>query len=170
LVKLAVGEAVVYGTHGIGHVVARKEQKTDGVVREVVVLELDEGLTVTLPLERAHEQLRPVASRAEVSRLSEMLRADRDLSFDPWLSRRRGTLEKLASGTLAGLAEIVSEGAQRERLRLASGSGSRLPTAERDVFPKARGLPSSEIALALSLPTGAAEEWIDEQLDRPTRD
>lgn len=75
-------------------------------------------------------------------------------------------MEKLQAGTLDGLAEIVSEGAQRERLRLASGATSRLPTAERDVFLKARGLLSDEIALALSLPTSAAEDWIDEQLAR----
>ncbi len=164
--RLAVGDAVVYGAHGVGHIAARKEQVADGVTREVVVLELDDGLTVTLPLERAREQLRPVASKADVTRLRETLREDRDLSFDPWLSRRRDTMEKLQAGTLDGLAEIVSEGAQRERLRLASGATSRLPTAERDVFLKARGLLSDEIALALSLPTSAAEDWIDEQLAR----
>jgi RNA polymerase-interacting CarD/CdnL/TRCF family regulator len=165
--KLAVGDAVVYGTHGAGHVVKRKQQVADGVSREVVVLELEDGLAVTLPLERARELLRPVASRADLRRLREMLREDRDLSSDPWLSRRRETMEKLTAGTLAGLAEVVSEGAQRERLRQASGATPRLPTAERGVFLKARGLLSGEIALALSLPASAAEDWIDEQLARP---
>lgn len=164
--KLAVGDAVVYGTHGIGRIVARKKHVVRGVASEIVVLELAEGLTVTLPLERAREQLRPVASKADVSRVRATLRQDRSLSFDPWLSRRRETLEKLTAGTLAGLAEIVSEGAQRERLRLASGGPSRPPTAEREIFVKARCLLSGEIALALSLPPSAAEEWIDEQLDR----
>ena len=74
------------------------------------MLELGEGLTVTLPLERARAQLRPVASKAEVSRVQDTLREERSLSFDPWLSRRREMLAKLAAGTLAGLAEIVSEG------------------------------------------------------------
>lgn len=74
--RLAVGDAVVYGAHGVGHIAARKEQVADGVTREVVVLELDDGLTVTLPLERAREQLRPVASKADVTRLRETLRED----------------------------------------------------------------------------------------------
>jgi CarD family transcriptional regulator len=166
--KLAVGDAVVYGTHGIGRVVERKKQGVQGDSREIVVLELADGLTVTLPLERAREQLRPVASKADVSRVREMLRQDRDLSFDPWLSRRRETLEKLAAGTLEGLAEIVSEGAQRERIRLANGGTARLPTAEREVFVKARGLLCGEIALALSLQASAADDWIEEQLEPPT--
>lgn len=165
--RLAVGDAVVYRTYGVGRITARTEQVADGVGREIVVLVLEEGLTVTLPLELAREQLRPVASRADVSRLRRTLREERSLSFDPWLSRRRETLAKLRAGTLAGLAEIVCEGAQRERLRLASGVTSRLPTAEQEVFLRARGLLSGEIALALSVPTSTAEGWIDEQLARP---
>jgi CarD family transcriptional regulator len=165
--ELAVGDAVVYATHGIGRIVERKEQVVQGTAREIIVLELAEGLTVTLPLERAREQLRPVASKADVKLVRETLREDRSLKFDPWLSRRRETLEKLNAGTLAGLAEIVSEGAQRERLRVANGSGSRLPTAEREIFVKARELLSGEIALALALQPTAADDWIEEQLSRP---
>lgn len=161
--KFAVGDAVVYGTHGIGRVISREKQ---GAAGELVVLELGEGLTVTLPLERAREQLRPVASKADLSRVQDTLREERSLSFDPWLSRRREMLEKLAAGTLAGLAEIVSEGAQRERIRVANGSAPRLPTAERDVIVKARELLSGEIALALSLQPTDADDWIEQQLSR----
>jgi RNA polymerase-interacting CarD/CdnL/TRCF family regulator len=162
--KLAVGDAVVYGTHGIGRVVARKKLPGTG---EIVVLELGDGLTVTLPIERAREQLRPVASKADVKLVQKTLREERSLSSDPWLSRRRETMEKLTAGTLTGLAEIVSEGAQREHARLASGNTSPLPTAERAIFVKARELLSGEIALALSLQQNAADEWIEEQLARP---
>ena len=163
---LVVGDAVVYGTHGIGRVVARKKQGAKGAV-ETVVLELAGGLTVTLPLERAREQLRPVATKADVRRVRETLREDPRLSLAPWLSRRRDVLEKLAAGTLEGLAEIVSEGAQRERVRLENGGKSQLPTAERQVFVKARGLLAGEIALALSLESSSADDWIEEQLARP---
>ena len=162
--KFAVGDAVVYGTHGIGRVISRTKQ---GAAGELIVLELGEGLTVTLPLERAREQLRPVASKADLRRVQDTLREERSLSFDPWLSRRREMMEKLAAGTLAGLAEIVSEGAQRERIRVANGSAPGLPTAERDVFVKARGLLSGEIAFALSLEPTAADDWIEQQLSRP---
>ena len=162
--KFAVGDLVVYGTYGIGRVVSRQKQRAGG---EIIVLELSDGLTVTLPLERAQARLRALASKAEVGRVKDTLREERSLSFDPWLSRRREMLEKLAAGTLAGLAEIVSEGAQRERIRLANGSPPRLPTAERGVFLKARELLSGEIALALSLQPAAADDWVEQQLARP---
>ena len=163
-VEFTVGDAVVYGTHGIGRVISRKKQ---GAAGELVVLELGEGLTVTLPLERAREQLRPVASKADVRRVRDTLREEPSLSFDPWLSRRRALMEKLAAGTLADLAEIVSEGAKRERIRVANGNAPRLPTAEHGIFVKARELLSKEIALALALPPAAADDWLERQLARP---
>jgi CarD family transcriptional regulator len=165
-VKLAVGDLVVYGNHGVGRVAARKEQTALGTTREVVVVELDESLTVTLPLELAREQLRPLASEADVRLVRETLRDDRVLSVDPWLSRRRGTLEKLTGGNPIQLAEIVSEGAQRERIRRAKGGKTQLSTGEREIFVKARRLLSGEIALALGIQPDAADGWIDEQLAR----
>ena len=117
-VKFDVGDLVVYGTHGIGRIAAREERAVLGAAREVVVIELEDGLTVTLPLERAREQLRALASEADVRHVRKELRADRDLSLSPWLSRRQAALDKLSSADPVNLAEIVSEGAQRERLRL----------------------------------------------------
>jgi CarD family transcriptional regulator, regulator of rRNA transcription len=166
-VKLAVGDLVVYGTHGIGRVVARKEQAVLGTTREVVVIELEDGLTVTLPLERAREQLRPLATEADVRRVRKTLRDDRALSIGPWLSRRQATLQKLTGADPVQLAEIVSEGAQRERMRLAKGSKPQLSAGEREIFVKARKLLSGEIAQALGIQPSAADGWIDEQLGRP---
>ena len=51
-VKLAVGDAVVYPAHGVGHVVARERRMVQGGMQEVLVLELAEGLSVTLPISR----------------------------------------------------------------------------------------------------------------------
>ena len=166
-VKLAVGDLVVYGTHGIGRIAARKEQAVLGTAREVVVVELEDGLTATLPLERAREQLRPLASEADVRHVRKELRADRDLNIGPWLSRRQAALDKLTSADPVKLAEIVSEGAQRERMRLASGSKPQLSAGEREIFVKARKLLSVEIAQALGMQPAAADGWIDEQLARP---
>lgn len=166
-VKLAVGDVVVYGNHGIGRVSARKQQTVLGATREVVVLTLEGDLTVTLPLELAQTQLRPLASKADLRRVEETLLADGELSTDAWLSRRRATMEKLAGGDPVQLAEIVSEGAQRERLRSAKGAKPQLSSGEREIFTKARRLLSGEIALALGIQPAAADGWIDEHLARP---
>ncbi len=165
-VKLGVGDLVVYGTHGIGRITARKEQLVFGAKREVVVIELEDGLTATLPVDRAHEQLRALASEADLRRVRQALRDDRVLSVDPWLSRRRATMEKLTGGDPVELAEIVSEGAQRERMRQAKGTKQQLSSGEREIFQKARRLLSGEIALARDIQPATADGWIDEQLTR----
>jgi CarD family transcriptional regulator len=166
-VKLAVGDLVLYGAHGIGRVAARKEQVVLGLKQDVVVVELEDGLTVTLPLERAQSQLRSAASEADMARVRDTLRGDRELSVDNWLSRRNETLGKLTAGDPVQLAEIVSDGAQRQRLKRAAGSGGQLSSGERDIFLKARKLLSGEVALALGIQPDAAEGWIEEQLERP---
>ena len=165
-VKLDVGDVVVYGTYGIGRVAARTEQPFEGAAREAIVVELADGLTVTLPLARAQEQLRHAASRADVKRIQATLREDHVLSTDKWHSRRDTTTAKITDGGVLGLAELVSEGSQRERERLTHG-GSAFAAGERGIFLRARELLTSEIALALSIPRDAAEIWVDDQLLRP---
>ena len=163
-----VGDQVVYGNHGIGRVVARRQQEMLGETQEVVVLEFDE-LRVTLSLALARTHLRPVASKAELGRVGGVLRDDEELSSRNWLSRRREALEKLIGGTPTELAQIVSEGAQRERLRAArGGSKAQLSLSERQHYSRARTLLTNEVALALDIQPAAAETWIDGHLLRPT--
>lgn len=166
MMKLAVGDLVVYGNHGVGRIASRRRQKVLGEAQEVVVLELEE-LTATLPLALARTQLRPLANAAELRRVGDALRDDCALNSSNWLSRRRETLEKLTGGTPVELAQIVSEGAQRERLRSASGGKRHLSLSEREIFTKARRLLSDEIALTLDIQPAAAERWIDRHLARP---
>ena len=59
---------VVYGSHGAGHVAARERRVVLGKRQEVIVLALAGGLSVELPMERARELLRPLASEADMSR------------------------------------------------------------------------------------------------------
>jgi CarD family transcriptional regulator len=166
-VKFEVGDRVVYGNHGIGRVVARKRLDVLGERQEVVIVELDDALTVTLPIERAQSHLRPLVSRADLERVREALRDDAELSTGNWLARRNETLAKLTAGLPVALAEIVSEGAQRERTRRAQGAKPQLSPGEQELFGKARTLLRGEIALALDIEPSAAENWIDRHLARP---
>jgi RNA polymerase-interacting CarD/CdnL/TRCF family regulator len=164
-VKLAIGQVVVYGPYGIGRVIDRKQMTVSGVAQDVVVLDLTDGLTVTLPVERAQEQLRPVASELDIGQAQEALRMDGELSVDPWLSRRRGTLAKLSAGRLVGLAEIVNDGARREQALVKAGAKRRqLSPGEREIFVKAWQLLAEEIARARGLEPDEADGWIEEQL------
>lgn len=162
--NLTVGAVVVYSSHGVGRVAAREKRVVLGEEQEIVVLELADGLTVSLPIERAHEQLRALATEAEIRQVRETLREQPIASDRPWLSRQREARAKLTDGDPLGLAEIVRDGASRERTLIAKGTKTQLSSGERDVFVKARHLLSTEIAHARGLEAAEADEWIEQQL------
>jgi CarD family transcriptional regulator len=166
VVRLAVGDMVVYASHGAGHVAAREKRVVLGKRQEVIVLALAGGLSVELPMERAHELLRPLASEADLSRVQKTLGADHAVSRDSWLKRRRDSLAKLTGGDPIELAEIIRDSARREWTLPAKGTKSQLSPDERGLFVKARQLLSTEIALARGVEPAEANAWIDEQLTR----
>lgn len=167
--KLAVGDLVVYGPHGAGRVSARERRVVLGESHEVIELAFAGGLSIQLPLERAQELLRPIADESDLSRVRDTLRMDQPVSKDSWLARRRDVLAKLTVGSPVGLAEIIRDGACRERGLSGSRGGSQLSPGERELFGKARRLLSTEIGLARDIEPQAADDWIGSQLVRAER-
>ncbi len=108
--------------------------------------------------------LRPLLSETELGRVQETLRENRTPSDDVWLKRRKDTQVKLAGGEPLGLAEVVRDGALRERRLIAKHNGSQLSPGERDLYIRARRLLSAEIGLAHGLDPVDADAWIEGQL------
>src|SRR5947209_19642678 len=132
VVRLAVGDMAVYASHGAGQVAARERRVVRGKRQEVIVLALAGGLSVELPIERALELLRPLASEADMARVQKTLGASHALSGDTWLSRRRNSQAKLTGGQLVGLAEIIRDSAQRESTLPAKGAKTQLSLGEKE--------------------------------------
>ncbi len=162
--KLAVGDVVVYATHGVGRIVARERRVIAGSDQEIVVLELERGLTVTLPVERAHQQLRAPVDETDMRRVQQTLREAGTLSSDVWLKRRRDTQEKLKGGDPVELAEVVRDGAQRVRALAARPNKPQLSSGEKDLYIQARRLLSEEIGMVRGVDEADADAWIEEQL------
>ena len=53
--KLTIGAVVAYPPHGVGRIAAREKKVVLGVEEEVVIIELGNELSVTLPLARAQD-------------------------------------------------------------------------------------------------------------------
>ena len=165
VVKLAVGDLVVYGRHGAGRVASRQE-KGLGKPHEIIVLDLAAGLSVTLPLERALEYLRPLVSKTEVACVQTTLREDTALNEDTWLKRWKTMQAKVATGEAVSLAEVVRDSVQRDRTPAAGGKTKRLSPSEHQLYLQARQLLASEIGLARGVELSEADDWITEQLAR----
>lgn len=159
-VEFTVGQVVVYGEHGAGRVVARETRAAIPEPQEVVVLELAATLTVTLPIARAREHLRAVVNETELTSVQTTLRGGPRASESVWIKRQKATRAKLASGQAIGLAEVISDGAHRER-----GRAARLSTSERALYQKAMRLLADEIGHVRGIDAAQAEDWIADQLE-----
>jgi CarD family transcriptional regulator, regulator of rRNA transcription len=168
-VELKVGTVVAYPPHGVGRIATREKRVVLGVEEEVVVVELGNELSVTLPLSRANEQLRPPASEADLKKVQKALREDGVVSEEIWSKRVQHAQEKLRSGDPLELAEIVRDGVRREQGKTANGTPTKLSTSERALHLKARELLSGEIGVTRGLDQAEADAWIDAQLARAPR-
>jgi RNA polymerase-interacting CarD/CdnL/TRCF family regulator len=147
----------------VGRVSARESRLIGGVEQDVVVVELDDGLSVTLPLQLAQDVLRPPIGKPGLREIEETLRRDDVASDEVWSKRIGETQEKLKVGDPLKLAEIVRDGARREQGSEGS-SGGKLSASERSLYVRARELLSAEIGFVRGLSQAEAEAWIDEQV------
>jgi CarD family transcriptional regulator len=153
--KVAVGDDVVYGAHGVGVVASRGTKVVDNEPRPVVVIALADGLSVELPVTLAQELLRPVAGEPEIARVGTVLRAAANRGEETWLKRRREAQAKLRDPI--GLAEVIRDAAGRQQLS----------PGEREILRTARKLLAAEIAVSRGVGTAEADGWIDDQLTTP---
>jgi CarD family transcriptional regulator len=163
-VKLTVGSVVAYPPHGVGRIAVREKRVVLGQEEEVVVIELANELSVTLPVSRATDLLRPPATEADLKKVQKTLREEGVVSDEIWSKRLAQAQEKLRSGDPLDLAEIVRDGVKREQGRTATGTPIKLSSSERALHLKARELLTGEIEVARGVDRAAAEAWIDQQL------
>ena len=154
---------VVYGSYGAGRVASR-HKSASGEPREMVVLDFAAGLSVTLPLERALEYLRPLAGETEMACVGTTLREGRTVIADGWLKRSKATQTKVTAGQTVGLAEVVRDSVGRDRPPAAPGKTTRLSPSEQQLYLKARQLLADEIGLVRGIQSSEADDWITDQL------
>jgi RNA polymerase-interacting CarD/CdnL/TRCF family regulator len=128
-----------------------------------VVVELAATLTVTLPIQLAQEQLRAVVNETELTSVQTTLRAAPAATEPLWIRRQKATRAKLATGQALCLAEVISDGAHRQR-----GKAKGLSTNERELYLRARRLLADEIGHARGIDPAQAEDWITNQLEYAT--
>jgi RNA polymerase-interacting CarD/CdnL/TRCF family regulator len=156
--RLAVGDRVVYASHGIGRVESKQP-------RAALTLVFENGLKVTLPLALARASLRALSGESELADVRRTLQVDTPPAVEPWSRRHRRLQAKLADGSISGLAEIVRDGIHRERRRVKGGPAP----VENQLYRKARSLLVAEIAAARSIEPDAADAWISQLVDTASR-
>ena len=106
-----IDEFVVYPAHGVGKVVGVDEQEVAGVTLElfVVVFEKDK-MTLRVPTHKAIEVgMRPLASPEVVAHAMATLRGKAKVKRAMWSRRAQEYEQKINSGDLIAISEVVRD-------------------------------------------------------------
>ena len=141
-----VNDRVVYPHHGAAVIKKKVKRELHGETREYFVLEMVHGdLTLSVPVDKAEDVgMRPPISKSDVDDLFRLI-AKRDVREPAnWSRRFKNHQEKMKSGDVYQVAEVVRNLALREK-------GKGLSTAEKSMLERARGILVSELSFALNL-------------------
>ena len=154
-----VGETVVYPHHGAALIEAIEERLLQGVKKTYLRLKVAQGdLTVLVPAENAEVVgVRDVVGQEGLDKVFEVLRAPHTEEPTNWSRRYKANGEKLASGDVNKVAEVVRDLWRRDRDR-------GLSAGEKRMLAKARQILISELALAEGTNEDKAEVVLDEVL------
>ena len=155
-----VGDTVVYPHHGAARIEAIETRTIKGEDRTYLVLRVDKGdLTVRVPAENAQDVgVRDVVGQDGLDKVFEVLRQPYTEEPTNWSRRYKANVEKLASGDVKKVAEVVRDLWRRDRDIRALSAG------EKRMLAKARQILVSEIALAEKTDEDKAEALLDEVL------
>src|ERR1700753_3716265 len=119
LMAFTVGETVVYPHHGAALIEAIETRTIKGIERSYLVLKVAQGdLTVRVPADNVElVGVRDVVGQDGLEKVFEVLRAPHTEEPTNWSRRYKANLEKLASGDVIKVAEVVRDlwGREQER-------------------------------------------------------
>jgi CarD family transcriptional regulator len=154
-----VGETVVYPHHGAALIEAIETRTIKGEDRLYLVLKVAQGdLTVRVPADNAeYVGVRDVVGADGLERVFEILKAPHTEEPTNWSRRYKANVEKIASGDVNKVSEVVRDLWRRDRER-------GLSAGEKRMLAKARQILVSELALAEHTNEDKAEALLDEVL------
>lgn len=138
-----IGDKVVYPMHGAGIIEAIEEREVLGETRQYYVMHIPVGnMKVYIPLNNVEQLgIRQVINRSEVANVMKILENESNLPTLAWNRRYRANMDRIKSGDIYAVAEVVRSLSQRER-------DKGLSTGEKKMYENAYQILMSELVLA----------------------
>jgi CarD family transcriptional regulator len=154
------GDNVVYPHHGAGVVLKKESRDLMGETRDYLTIKiLHNDMTVMVPCENAHRAgLRRVIGEDDVKRVIDVLTGEVSDMPKNWNRRFKYNREKIKTGDVFELAEVVRNLAIREWEK-------GLSTGEKQMYTRAKKILASEFMYARDTDAEGAEEYIDGLLE-----
>ena len=160
-IEFEIGDNVVYPHHGAGKVIRKEQKEILGERREYLTIKiLHNDMTVMVPTENAAlAGLRRVIDEETVQKVLDVLRDEVSEMPKNWNRRFKHNRDKIKTGDIYELAEVVRNLAVREHEK-------GLSTGEKQMFTRAKKILASELMYALEM----GEEEVEVHLDDLLRD
>ena len=151
----------MYPHHGAGQVIKKEEKDILGEKRQYLTIKiLHNDMTVMVPCENAGKAgLRRVIDEETVKKVLSVLSDDVSEMPKNWNRRFKHNRDKIKTGDIYELAEVVRNLAIREQ-------DKGLSTGEKQMFTRAKKILASELMYALEMGEEQAEEHLDQLLQR----
>ena len=158
-IEFELGDHVVYPHHGAGKVMSKEAMEVLGTTREYLTIKiLHNDMTVKVPTENAAlAGLRRVIDEETVKKVLDVLQDEVSEMPKNWNRRFKHNRDKIKTGDIYELAEVVRNLALRE-------SEKGLSTGEKQMFTRAKKILASELMYALDKDETEAEGYLDELL------
>jgi CarD family transcriptional regulator len=156
----SVGDTVIYPHHGAAIIEKVETREIKGEKRDYFVLKLTYGdLTVMVPSDAIEDcGVRNVVSKKEVEKVLDVLRQPNGNQKGNWSRRFKANYEKLRSGDIYQVAEVVRNLCTRE-------GDKGLSAGEKRMLTKAKQILLSELAVAIKKDEQKAEELVNKTLE-----
>jgi CarD family transcriptional regulator len=160
-----VGDKVVYPHHGAGKVVKKEKKEVLGQQREYLTIQiLYNEMTVEVPSDSADRAgLRKVIAEETVAEVLAVLHDDGSQMPKNWNRRFKHNRDKIKTGDIFELAEVVRNLSIRE---IDKG----LSTGEKQMYSRAKKILASELMYARDMGEDEATEFLEGLLDEIAQD
>ena len=151
----------MYPHHGAGQVIKKEEKSILGETREYLTIKiLHNDMTVMVPSCNAGKAgLRRIIDEETVKQVLGVLCAECSEMPKNWNRRFKHNRDKIKTGDIHELAEVVRNLAVREQEK-------GLSTGEKQMYTRAKKILASEMMYALEKTEEQTEEYLDELLHR----
>ncbi|RCW41252.1 MULTISPECIES: CarD family transcriptional regulator [unclassified Halanaerobium] len=152
-----IGDKVVYPNHGAGTIVSIETKTILDEKKEYYIMKLPIGeMKVMIPVEKVDEiGIRRVIDEQTADEVFDLLRGDKSKMSQNWNRRYRANMEKLKTGDIFEVGEVVRNLTIRDQEK-------GLSTGEKKMLSNARQILISELVLAKDM----SKEDIQEKLDK----
>ena len=158
--RFSVGDKVVYPHHGAATIESLEVKELFGEKRDYFILKLAYGeLTLMVPTDSTEEVgLREVTPAKEVPKVFKLLKKVEPMTNTTnWSRRYKANVEKLRSGDIYQVADVVRSLHQRDKEK-------GLSAGEKRMLTKARQILVSELTFSKDCGEEEAEKMLDEVL------